>query len=205
MRFILLLLVFSFTATAQNFPGKRPTLLLNKTVKVKPLDETVLHYNQGYDNFYSDVYLSEPYAENKSRKTSHDSLANRVLKVTAVEPYPLPGQLNYKIQLQDTIKNKTLYYEFSEQAEARGNYYFEVIGGLTYPPDFYCDYVEQINGEAGMGQTFTATIAEGITVTKLKKGQRTKLYNGGAHCRTHYKHGKRRNPCYGKRVADIQA
>lgn len=171
MRFILLLLVFSLTATAQNFPGKRPELLLNKTVKIVPLSDVALHYKQGYEGFYSDEYMSEPYAENKSRKTRPDALTNRMLKVTAVEPYPLPGQLNHKIVLQDTITSEKLYYEFSDTAEAKGNYHFEVIGGLKYPPDFYCDYIEQQNGEAGTGQTFTATIAEGITVTKHIKGK----------------------------------
>jgi hypothetical protein len=164
-------ILISLTAAAQDFPGKRPALLLDKTVKVIPLDKTVLAYRQGYDNFYRDNYLSEPYAENKNRKTDHDALANRTLKVTAIEPYPLPGELNYKVQLQDTINNETIYYEYSELAEARDNYYFEVIGGLTYPPDFYCDYIEQENDESGTGQTFTTAIVEGLTITKIKRGK----------------------------------
>lgn len=169
---ILLSAIFiSLTATAQDFPGKRPMLLMDKTVKVKPLEKTVLAYRQGYDNFYRDTYLSEPYAENKSRKTKHEALANRTLKVTAIEPYPLPGELNYKVQLLDTINNETVYYEYSELAEARGTYNFEVIGGLTYPSDFYCDYIEQENDESGTGETFTTAIVEGLTVTKSKRGK----------------------------------
>lgn len=173
MKITLLLsaILISITAIAQDFPGKRPTLLLDKTVKVKPMDKTVLAYRQGYDNFYRDNYLSEPYAGNKNRKTDHNALANRVLKVTAIEPYPLPGELNYKVQLRDTVNNETIFYEYSELAQARDNYYFEVVGGLTYPPDFYCDYIAQENDESGTGETFNTAIVEGLTITKIKRGK----------------------------------
>jgi len=160
-------LFFTTAAFAQDSPGKRPQLLLDKVVKVKPLPKGMLAYQQGYDSFYADENLMKRYAENKSKKTNHEALANRMLKVTAVEP--VQGA-NYKIKLQDTISNETIFYKFNETCEAKGNYYFEVVGGLDYPADFFCDYVKHESTPAGE-QKITAIITEGIKITKVSKGK----------------------------------
>lgn len=154
-------LLISLTTFAQNSPGKRPSLLLDKLVIVQPLQKTVLAYQKGYDSFYADENLLERYAENKNKKTDHDALANRVLRVKAVEPFPLQGAPDYKIVLQDTLSKETIFYKFNELAANKGNYYFEVVGGLNYPPDFYCDYIQQDK------DALIAMLTEGISVKKI--------------------------------------
>lgn len=167
----LTLFLISLSTFAQDSPGKRPALLMDKSVKIKPIPKTVLAYQQGYDSFYTDENLLKKYAENKSHKTNHDALANRVLKVTAVEPLPAQGAKNYKIKLQDTLSNETIFFKFNELSENKGMYYFEVIGGLTYPPDFFCDYLQEKTDPATGEQKIMATLTEGITVSKTTRGK----------------------------------
>jgi len=165
---LLVTILLSLTAVAQDSPGKRPALLIDKTVKIKPIEKGILANQKGYDSFYADADMAKRYSENKSRKTTYEALANRIFQVTAVEPVVGQGN-NYKIKLQDTIKDETVYFKFNEASERQGHYYFEVLGGLQYPPDFYCDFVQQESGNKTV-----AMITEGLTITKNGSGKGAK-------------------------------
>ena len=161
-------LILSTVAAAQDFPGKRPSLLTDKTIRVKPLPKGVLTYQQGYSGFYTDENLQKVYAETGNSKISvHETLADRTFKV--IDVHPLKAE-DYRISLQDTIKNETIFFRYNESDEAKGGYYFEVIGGLAYPPDFFCDYL-QLEGTPDGAQRASAIITEGIKISKVTRGK----------------------------------
>ncbi|MGV3459910.1 MAG: hypothetical protein ACO1N9_05575 [Flavobacterium sp.] len=156
--------------SAQDSPGLRPELLVAKNVKIKPLPEAAVITRKGYHDFYTDAALHQRYAQNKNQGTTYTALENRVLKVVSVEPYIFQNEKSYRVKLADTIKNETIYYKFSKNSEKLGNYYFEVLGGLTYPDDFFCDYLKTPMAQNGE-QKIIAALDEGVTITKVKKGK----------------------------------
>jgi hypothetical protein len=162
--------LFTITATAQDSPGSRPELLMDKTVKVKPLTAGILAYEKGYDNFYADEKMVKRYAETKDRRTKHDALQGRVFTVTGIRPFESSGTKNFLLHLNDTLSNEAVYYKFNQNCEVQGKYYFEVLGGLEYPDDFFCDYLKTEEDKAAGEKKLIATIAEGIHVIKVKKG-----------------------------------
>lgn len=169
--FAILLLITG--ASAQDSPGLRPELLLAKNVKIKPLPAAALITKKGYHDFYTDAALHQRYAQNKNQGTKADALENRVLKVVSVEPYIFQNEKSYRVKLTDTIKNETIYYKFNRNSEKLGNYYFEVLGGLTYPDDFFCDYLKTPVAQNGE-QKILAILDEGVSIIKVKKGKTVK-------------------------------
>lgn len=156
--------------SAQDSPGLRPELLIAKNVKIKPLPDAAIITKKGYHDFYTDAALHQRYAQDKNQGTKADALENRVLKVVAVEPYIFQNEKSYRVKLADTIKNETIYYKFNKNSEKLGKYYFEVLGGLTYPDDFFCDYLKIPASQDGE-QKVLAILDEGVSVVKVKKGK----------------------------------
>lgn len=167
-------LLISITAAAQDSPGLRPELLLDKTVKVKPLTDGELAYEKGYDAFFTDAAMAKKYAETKDRRTKHDALANRYFKVKEIKPYDSYGNQNFLIQLQDTVKNELVYYKYNKYSESQKKYYFEVVGGLKYPADFYEDFLTETIDKTTGEKKIAASISEGLHVVKIKKGKEVK-------------------------------
>lgn len=163
-------LFITIGASAQDSPGLRPELLIAKNVKVKPLPQAAIISRKGYNDFYTDAALDKRYAKNANNMTKPDALEGRVLKVVSVDPYIFQNEKSYRVKLADTIKNETIYYKFNKNSEKFGNYYFEVLGGLTYPDDFFCDYLKTPAAQNGE-QKVIAGIDDGITVVKIKKGK----------------------------------
>lgn len=169
--YLLTTLLLSITASAQDSPGMRPELLLDKTVKVKPLTDGELVYEKGYDAFFTDTGMTKRYAETKDRRTKHDALANRYFKVKDIMPYESYGNKNFLIQLQDTVKNEVVYYKYNRYSESQKKYYFEVVGGLKYPADFYEDFLTETIDKATGERKIAASISEGLHVVKIKNGK----------------------------------
>lgn len=169
--FLITAFLFSVAAVAQDSPGNRPELLLNKTVMVKPLTDGVLAYEKGYDAFFTSQTMAARYAENKSRRTKHDALAKRYFKIQEIQPVNNPVSKDYLIQLRDTVTEETIYYKFNPQSESLGKYYFQVVGGLKYPADFFCDFIEEHNDKAKGENVFKGSIVEGLHIKKIKKGK----------------------------------
>ncbi|OYQ45562.1 hypothetical protein CHU92_01915 [Flavobacterium cyanobacteriorum] len=166
-----LIFIATYVGHAQDSPGNRPELLLEKTVKIKPLSESELSYEKGYNDFFINENLSKIYAENKNHRTKHEALANRIFKVVDVRPFESNGIKNYVIQLQDTIRNEAVYYKFNKFSESNKKYYFQVIDGIKYPKDFFCDFLTHIIDKNTDEHKLTASISEGLHVVKIKKGK----------------------------------
>lgn len=164
-------LLICITTKAQDSPGLRPELLLEKTVKVKPMTDGELAYEKGYDSFFCDAGMVKKYTETKDRRTKHSAMANRFFKVKAVKPYDVYGNTNYAIQLTDTVTNEEIYYKYNKFSESQKKYYFEVIGGLKYPADFYCDFLTEATDKATGEHKISASISEGLHVIKIRKGK----------------------------------
>ena len=169
-KFILLFaLLLSIGAAAQTFPGKRPDLLLGKEIKVKPIQ--LSQYVKGYKDFYSNDKLTSNYLA-KDMYTHHTEIAaleGRVFKVTAVDPIPERDKY-FRLTLLDELKKETLYYKYYAGFEPDFN--FEIIGGLQFPADFYCEYIKQENLEGGKIK-FATSPQDGITFTKTRDGNVT--------------------------------
>jgi hypothetical protein len=130
-------LFFAFAMNAQNFPGIQPQLLEGKMVKVRPL--TVVQ-TYGYEFFFKDDDMYRIYQYDHGMSSKTEALLGRIFKVTSVIPDPHYPDRFYKITLQDE-KGEIIYFRYDPKYEEY--YFFEVIGGLDLPPDFYCDYINE--------------------------------------------------------------
>lgn len=139
---LIIALLLSLGANAQtSFPYKRPELLLGKTVTVMPIGQ--YNFSQLYQNFYAGKSFSAYYKG--KREIPKEMLEGRKFNVAAVEQNRTEKDYeDYWITLKDTAAGETLYYLYSKSRKKRGEYYFEVEGGLDLPADFYCDYIEKM-------------------------------------------------------------
>jgi hypothetical protein len=139
----LILLLTAYALHAQNYPYRRPELLLNKEVKIKELHQ--LDLQDGYSNFRSDPEGLDIYEEIKYKGSKPEALAGRTFKVTEIKGGKTSFRTaKYVLTLQDD--KETIYYTYNIPDN---DYYFEVIGGLDVSGDFYCDYVAEVAGEMG--------------------------------------------------------
>ncbi|RYD77134.1 MAG: hypothetical protein EOP55_09960 [Sphingobacteriales bacterium] len=134
---------FSVLVNAQDYPRNKPQLLLNKEVKITPLNSNTIKYYGGYDGFYSDEFLREIYKKNARLVTDPDAFTNRTFKVTGVEPISTGDR--FKVKLEDISSGKVIYFKYNPISSS--GYYFEIKGGLDLPEDFYCDLIKEVSRE----------------------------------------------------------
>jgi hypothetical protein len=142
----------SIITYAQDKVYGKPELLLDKEVKILPVSS----YNfDRYENFHSDKEMYKVYKG--SIYTDEKHLEGRIFKVTEVYkiPEPVYGKIYYRIKLEDITSKEIVYYEYTESLEEQVKYYFEVVGGLTYPEGFFCTMV--IKRESDASRTYTTT------------------------------------------------
>ena len=166
MKKIILLLAFFTTiaSKAQNFPADHIELLEGKELKVMPLPESSQPY--GYRNFYSDSKLKKVYKE-KKHSTPYNVLVGKVFKVLSYEPYlNLIGQQRYKLKLENEDTG-ILYYEYDPSFEYDFN--FEVIGGLVFSEEFYCEQIME-KSTSTIEQYLETPMKDGVQLTKLFSG-----------------------------------
>lgn len=135
---LLFALLFSLVISAQEtrraeiFPNNHPEILIGKTVKVKPLPEKFR--DKGYPNFYTDALAMKTYSKIDYKKSSADSLENKVFKVVSNDTkYP-------EILKLESAEGEIIYYELNKYDKSE--YYFEVEGDLDLPEGFYCEYFQ---------------------------------------------------------------
>ena len=163
--FILLITLFItlYISAQEHFPYKHPELLVGKTVTVLPIGQ--YDFSQLYQNFYAGKSFSAYYKG--KREIPKEMLEGRKFHVAAVEPNRIEKDYeDYWITLKDTASGETLYYLYNKSREKRGEYYFEVEGGLDLPADFYCDYIEKMEMPDGtnrytLGQSVFEVIRSG--------------------------------------------
>ena len=134
---------FSVLVNAQDYPRNKPQLLLNKEVKITPLNSNTIKYYGGYDGFYSDEFLREIYKKNARLVTDPDAFTNRTFKVTGVEPISTGDR--FKVKLEDISSGKVIYFKYNPISSS--GYYFEIKGGLDLAEDFYCDLIKEVSRE----------------------------------------------------------
>ncbi|RWW99704.1 hypothetical protein [Flavobacterium cerinum] len=161
-------LLLSLSAIAQDFPGKRPELLLGKEVKVKALSG--IASSLGYVGFYTDPKLKNIY-EQTSFETKAEAIFGRQFKVENVEKTE-SAELS-KLTLKDD-KDEILYFKYNSSSEYY--YPFTVVGGIKYPADFYCDYIDEKTDKFSGKSTFTTSNTEGVFFYKVKNGAAAKYY-----------------------------
>ncbi|MNK21294.1 hypothetical protein D3C87_395480 [compost metagenome] len=167
-------LLLSLSAIAQNFPERRPQLLIGKELKVTPFKIT--EYEKGYKKFYSDIEMRKTYLEKDkySSFTPVEQLEGRVFKVTAVEASD-PTEKNYsRLTLVDETKGETLYYKYDRRFEK--NFHFEVVGGLKLPADLYCDFITEKKDKFTDEIIYSSELLQGMVFTKIKKGAGAKYF-----------------------------
>jgi hypothetical protein len=178
---LLIVLFFSLAVTAQDYPGKKPEILIGKEVKVIPLN-SVLGYRDFYTAktlTYEDVYKPK---QAYSSYTDTPVLLNKVFKVAGVERFKMNGNEVILLVLNDS-EGKTLYYKFD--AESRIDYPFAVVGGLALPKEVYCDYITKFEA------TYGSEIADGVAFYKEKKKGQPVYYMSVSLSNAAYATGKK--------------
>lgn len=130
------LLLSTLFATAQDYPEKRPELLLGKELRVIPIVAGA--YEKVYSGFYTDDKMLYTYKDNGHDKTVADAFGSGTLKVLSVDAVDRWGSKMYRIKLQNAA-HETIYYLYDPNSDS--DYKFEVVGGLTLPAEVYCDLV----------------------------------------------------------------
>lgn len=169
--FILLFALFItlYVSAQEHFPYKRPELLVGKKITIVPIGQNAIA--QSYKRFYTEKNLSKYYNGNPDiPKTAMES---RKLSVLAVEPNRTEKDFeDYWVTLKDLATGETLYYLYSKETKSRREYYFDVDGGLMLPPDFYCDYIEEMKMPDG---TFKYTLNR-LVFELVRSGTNSKPY-----------------------------
>ena len=177
---ILLLSVFFTTVSfSQNFPGKEIQLLLNKELRVLPVDSSLQKY--GYDHFYtSDKFggyegpTKWKYECCESYNSKYKSLVGKTFKVLSYEPYKtIIGEDKYKMKIENS-EIGILYFDYGMKYDF--DFPFEVVGGLELPPDFYCRNIKT-SFDKFTGETkYDTEISDGVTLEKVEKDGAKKIY-----------------------------
>jgi hypothetical protein len=171
-----LLLLTAYALQAQDYPFRRPELLLNKEVKIKELPSYELQ--DGYKNFRSNADGRVTYEEIKYNGSKPEALAGRIFKVTNITGGKTSYETaSYILTLQDD--KETIYFNYYIPSS---DYYFEVIGGLDVTADFYCDYVAEVAGEMGekvyrQTENTIGLMFEKVINTSTKKAEYTLYFN----------------------------
>src|SRR5690606_20657972 len=112
-----IVMLFSAVLGAQNYPGNKPELLLNKEVKVLDKDSPKEY---GYREFYKDKELDKVYACCQKTSSKYEKLVNRVFKVTAVDPVKgvkSSGGTMYILTLQDS--KETIDFKYNSKQDRK--------------------------------------------------------------------------------------
>jgi hypothetical protein len=137
-----LIVLSNIASYGQNFPGTNVELLIGKELKVKEKDESLQRY--GYNDFYSDGALKRKFncCENK-QNTRYKTLVGKIFKMLSFEAYTdLMGIDKFKLKIENPEVG-IMYYDYDPRFELE--FEFEVIGGLTYPEDFFCKNIVSTN------------------------------------------------------------
>ena len=132
------LIVLSNLTYGQNFPGKNLDLLIGKELKVKTKDESLQKY--GYTEFYKDSNLKIKFDNSELVGNSkYKSLVGKIFKMVSFEPYTdLVNVDKFKLKIENPELG-ILYYDYDPRFELE--FEFEVLGGITYPEDFFCNEI----------------------------------------------------------------
>lgn len=153
----LLALFLSLGAFAQNFPGEKVELLNGKTLKVLPKEESLQKY--GYRDFYKDAGLKKVY-EKEGTSTAYKALVNKEFKVLSYEPFTDAGRnAKFKLLIENSETGK-LYFDYDPKFSH--SFPFEVIGGLNFPKDFFCNKIYEKEVKESSARWYEAPVEEGI-------------------------------------------
>lgn len=156
---LLFALLVGLSAFAQNFPGEKVELLSGKTLTVLPLEQNLQEF--GYKGFFTDADLKNIY-KNEGTSTSYKALAGKVFKVVSYEPYINSSkELKYKLLIENSETGK-LYFDYD--SEYSFSFPFEVVGGLTYPKDFFCNKITEKEMGDPNNTWYQAPVADGVQV-----------------------------------------
>lgn len=174
---------------AQNFPGKKPELLLNKMVKPKIIEENLQKY--GYVNFYMNYdkklkqiadkpydKKNKPFPTDPLSPTSSDYLKMvgkefRVLEVVESIPKYSSSNKEYIIVIENEEIGK-IYYKYDPQYAH--NFELEVVGGLDYPEDFFCSEIKSENDKFDNKQRKITPTEAGISFLKITENDKSKIF-----------------------------
>jgi hypothetical protein len=164
---IVLLLWASLMQAQESYPGKFAELLVGKEVKV--IDNNNTH---GYPDFYTDKELRKYYSPEPGEKvhTARKAILGKTFKVIDLSR---SGNDMRRVTLElEGPDNLKIYYRYNDNFDF--GYPFEVIGGLTLPADFYCQYIE--TGTSEFGTTSKASVGPGTNVNKNVDSKETSYY-----------------------------
>jgi hypothetical protein len=173
----LFLLFIAFTcviAYSQDFPANNVDLLNGKQLKIKEKNESSRKY--GFRGFYKDKSLdhNKVYGvKGYGSATDYDSLVGKVFKLISASPYKNSiGKERFILEIENP-NTGIIYYDYNPTFEYE--YPFEVIGGLKYPENFFCNEIE-VSKDKFTGETRINSPMHGVYFVKTKKETETHIY-----------------------------
>jgi len=173
----LIFLFLAFTcalAYSQNFPAYNVELLNGKQLKIKEKDESSRKY--GFRGFYKDKSLdyNQVYGiKGSGPQTDYDSLVGKVFNFISATPYKNSIKEDRFILEIENPSTGIIYYDYDPTFE--DEYPFEVIGGLKYPENFFCNEIE-VSTDKFTGETRINSPMNGVYFVKIKKATESHTY-----------------------------
>jgi hypothetical protein len=174
MKKIILLFTILLCTTfyAQNYPGKSIELLSGKKLKVLPISLALQKY--GYRGFYKDENLKKIYKDNNSYSSEYLSLVDKIFSVVGFEPYKnILGTDKFKLILQNEEIGK-IYFDYDPVYNS--SFVFEVVGGLTFPENYFCQYITESTDKFSGDIKYRSEDSEGISFVKFIENNTAKIY-----------------------------
>lgn len=154
------------------FPGNDTSLISGKELKVKPLPEGIVQY--GYEGFYKDEKRKKVFECCDGRSSKYSSLVGQTFKVVSIKPYE--GTLkrtNYVLQLANDQLG-TVYFDYEPHNDLK--WFFEFVGNLNLPKDFFCRGVDSIYDKFTGETTYLTDYSEGIRFVKVRSADKSNYF-----------------------------
>jgi hypothetical protein len=171
----------------QSFPGDKPELLLNKTVKPKEINESLqtyayknffLEFNKEKKQFTKDEKKNKPFLSGPSYSlvSDYNKLVGKEFKVIAI--YEIVPQYSFsdKEYAIEIVNNEigTIFYKYDPKYEH--SFELDVAGGLDYPEGYFCDKIEHKVDKFENKETFYTPTENGISFIKTIENGKTSVY-----------------------------
>lgn len=168
-----IMVLLPVVASAQDFPGKHPEILIG--TKVKPIDIRKERQEYKYENFYKSFNFKSDnriFPIKRGSYSNYDSLVNRIFDVKEVyDKMGVTYLLLHNEDIGDVYYNYSKYYEHSFE--------LKIVDFTSIKKDVFCnsDHISKVESKVDESITYYARVSDyGNTITKVKEKGKSSYY-----------------------------